>query len=82
MTEYLEKIKVDESQHTVQVKPLLVVEVSFNEIQKSPHYKSGYALRFARIKRIRTDKSPDEADDLKKVTEMYEHQFMYKDKLD
>jgi DNA ligase-1 len=81
MTEYLKKIKVSESQYTVKVKPELVVEVSFNEIQQSPHYKSEYALRFARITRIRTDKPPAEADDLKRVIEIYEHQFKYKDKL-
>jgi DNA ligase-1 len=81
MTEYLKKIKISESQYTVKVKPELVVEVSFNEIQQSPHYKSKYALRFARITRIRTDKPPAEADDLKRVKEIYEHQFKYKDRL-
>jgi DNA ligase-1 len=63
------------------VKPELVVEVAFNEIQKSPHYKSGYALRFARITRIRTDKDAKDADTLARVTELYEHQFEYKDRL-
>jgi DNA ligase-1 len=64
------------------VKPELVVEIAFNEIQQSPHYKSGYALRFARITRIRTDKSPDEADTLQNVSKLYERQFKYKDRLD
>jgi DNA ligase-1 len=81
ITEYLKKIKVDESRYTVYVKPKLVVEVSFNEIQSSPHYKSGYALRFARITRIRLDKTIDEADSLNKVIEIYDQQFKYKDKL-
>jgi DNA ligase-1 len=61
--------------------PNIVVEVEFNEIQKSPHYRSGYALRFARIKSIREDKSPEEADTLESVAELYEKQFKYKDKL-
>jgi DNA ligase-1 len=82
MTDHLQDIKVSESQYTVHVKPKLVVEVAFNEIQQSPHYKSSYALRFARITRIRTDKDSREADSLEKVAEMYEHQFKYKDKLD
>jgi DNA ligase-1 len=82
MTEKLQKIKTSEEGHVVNVHPVLVVEVEFNEIQKSPHYRSGYALRFARIKRIREDKDPEEADTLETVEEMYEKQFMYKDKLD
>ena len=81
MTEYLQKIRVSESQYTVYVKPQLVVEVAFNEIQKSPHYKSGYALRFARITRIRTDKNADEADTLEGVSRLYERQFEHKDRL-
>ena len=81
MTEHLQSIRVRESEYTVYVNPELVVEVAFNEIQKSPHYKSGYALRFARITRIRTDKDAKDADTLDHVTELYEHQFMYKDRL-
>jgi DNA ligase-1 len=81
MTEYLKKIKENESQYTVHVKPELVVEVSFNEIQQSPNYKSRYALRFARITKIRRDKTIDEADTLERVIEIYNHQFKYKDKL-
>ncbi|MCW4012684.1 MAG: ATP-dependent DNA ligase [Candidatus Bathyarchaeota archaeon] len=81
MTEHLQELRVRESEYTVYVKPELVVEVAFNEIQQSPHYKSGYALRFARITRIRTDKSPDEANTLQDVSLLYERQFKYKDKL-
>jgi DNA ligase-1 len=81
MTEYLQNIRVRESEYTVYVKPELVVEVAFNEIQQSPHYKSRYALRFARIKRIRIDKSPEEANTLQNVSELYERQFKYKDRL-
>jgi DNA ligase-1 len=81
ITDYLQKIRVRESQNTVHVKPELVVEVAFNEIQQSPHYKSEYALRFARITRIRTDKKPEEADTLEHVSELYERQFEHKDRL-
>jgi DNA ligase-1 len=65
----------------VHVRPELVVEVAFNEIQRSPHYESGYALRFARVKRIREDKGPEEADTLQRVGELYEKQFRYKDRV-
>lgn len=82
MTEKLQRIKTSEERHLVNVYPVLVVEVEFNEIQKSPHYGSGYALRFARIKRIREDKDPEDADTLETVEEMYEKQFKYKDKLE
>jgi DNA ligase-1 len=82
MTEYLQGIRVSESSYTVQVQPKLVVEVAFNEIQRSPHYKSGYALRFARVTRIRTDKVPSEADTHERVHELYEAQFKYKDRRD
>jgi DNA ligase-1 len=81
MTERLQSLRERETGHTVHVRPGLVVEVAFNEIQKSPHYKSGYALRFARVKRIRTDKSADEADTHQRVHELYEKQFEHKDRL-
>jgi DNA ligase 1 len=48
--------------YTVYVRPELVVEVAFNDVQSSPHYPGGVALRFARVKRYRPDKSPLEAD--------------------
>jgi DNA ligase-1 len=82
MTERLQGLKVRETQGTVHVRPELVVEVAFNEIQRSPHYKSGFALRFARITRIREDKALDEADSLERVRELYEEQFRYKAKAD
>ncbi|MEM2024445.1 MAG: hypothetical protein QXG69_06630, partial [Candidatus Caldarchaeum sp.] len=55
----------------VVVEPRIVLEVEYNEVQKSPHYSSGYALRFARVKRIRDDKEPSEADTLSKVEEAF-----------
>jgi DNA ligase-1 len=81
MTEKLQSLKISESSYTVQVQPKLVVEVAFNEIQRSLNYESGYALRFARIKQIREDKGPKEADTLEKVKELYENQFKYKDRV-
>jgi len=82
MTERLQGLKVRETRGTVYVRPELVVEVAFNEIQRSPRYRSGFALRFARITRIREDKDLDDADSLKRVRELYEEQFRYKARAD
>ena len=60
---------------TLIVRPQVVVEVLFNEVQESPQYPSGMALRFARIVRIRDDKAPAEADTLQTVRQLYERQF-------
>lgn len=49
------------------VEPRLVVEILCNEVQTSPHYPAGLALRFARVKRYRTDKSAEGADTLDAV---------------
>jgi len=74
ITRRLEEIAVEKEGKLIRVKPEIVVEVAFNEIQKSPKYKSGFALRFARIVRIRDDKTPDEVDTLDRVRELYEKQ--------
>ena len=59
---------------TVHVKPELVVEIAFNDVQRSPHYPAGMALRFARVKGYRTDKRPDEADTIDTVRRIFEAQ--------
>ncbi len=56
---------------TVYVRPELVVEVAFNEVQASTQYPGGVALRFARIKRYRTDKTAEQADTIGTVQEIY-----------
>ncbi|HLS86795.1 MAG TPA: ATP-dependent DNA ligase [Burkholderiales bacterium] len=58
----------------VHVRPELVVEVAFNDIQASPQYPAGMALRFARVKRYRPDKTPDEADSIDTVRRLFEAQ--------
>lgn len=75
MTRRLKQLAIKRAGHRVIVKPKIVVEVAYNEIQKSPKYKCGMALRFARITRIRDDKSLEEVDTLQKVKEIYERQF-------
>ena len=80
MTRQLKQSVVAEMGHRVVVIPKIVVEVTYNEIQKSPKYKSQMALRFARITRIRDDKSPEEADTIDRVKAIYERQFQAKGK--
>lgn len=75
ITEKLEEIAIKKEGKLIYVKPKIVVEVSFNEVQRSPKYRSGFALRFARITRIRYDKGPEEADTIDKVREIYEKQI-------
>jgi DNA ligase-1 len=57
---------------TVYVRPELVVEIAFNDVQESSQYPGGVALRFARVKGYRPDKRPDEADTIDTVRGIYE----------
>src|SRR2546422_873077 len=57
--------------HVVYVRPELVVEVAFSDLQESPHYPGGLALRFARVKGYRPDKCAAEADTFSTVQEIY-----------
>jgi len=81
MTKRLKELTIKEEPHRVVVVPKIVVEVAYNEVQKSPKYECGMALRFARITRIRDDKAPQEADTIQKVREIYEKQFQKKARL-
>ena len=74
MTERLLALKTAESHGTVTVRPAVVVEVAYNDIQRSPSYDSGMALRFARIVRVRDDKTPEQADTLATVSTDFERQ--------
>ncbi|MCA1554625.1 MAG: ATP-dependent DNA ligase, partial [Chloroflexi bacterium] len=60
LTEQLLALKVRESRNVVWVQPKVVVEVAFNNVQRSPCYAGGVALRLARIIAFRPDKSPDQ----------------------
>jgi len=57
--------------HTVYVRPELVVEIAFNDVQESSQYPGGLALRFARVKRYRTDKTAAEADTFATIQDIY-----------
>jgi DNA ligase-1 len=78
MTERLLALETHRARGTVYVEPGVVVEVLFNEIQASPQYESGYALRFARITRLRDDKRPGEADTLQTLADLFGKQFAHK----
>jgi DNA ligase-1 len=60
--------------YTVHVRPELVVEIAFNDLQASPHYPGGLALRFARVKGYRPDKRAEEADTIEAVRAVYDAQ--------
>ena len=80
LTVRLKEIAVNLLGHKVTVLPKIVVEVAYNEVQQSPKYRSKMALRFARITRIRDDKSPEEASTIGQVRDIYERQFKTKGK--
>lgn len=71
MTSRLLQLKTGERAGTVFVRPQVVVEVTFNQLQRSRIYGSGLALRFARISRIRDDKPPDQIDTIQRLREIY-----------
>jgi DNA ligase-1 len=74
MTRLLKPLIISEEGKHVKVKHQLVIEVAYEEIQKSPTYTSGYALRFPRVMRIRHDKGPQDASTLKMVEQLYNSQ--------
>ena len=72
LTELFLSISIRRWGHVHLVKPQVVLEIACDQIQKSERHESGYALRFPRIKRIRWDKSPADADRLERIIEIYE----------
>jgi DNA ligase-1 len=73
-TERLAELEERRDASTVYVRPELVVEVAFNDLQASPQYPGGLALRFARVKGHRPDKSAAEADTIDTLREIYRRQ--------
>jgi DNA ligase 1 len=76
MTERLLALKTGEHGGTVVVRPEVVVEVAYSDVQRSPQYACGMALRFARIVRLRDDKAPEEADTIEHVSEEFAGQVV------
>jgi DNA ligase-1 len=66
-TERLQELELRRDAYAVYVRPELVVEVAFDGVQQSSRYPGGVALRFARVKGYRPDKSPEEADTIETV---------------
>jgi DNA ligase-1 len=75
LTQLLKPLIFDEEGKVVRLKPKIVIEVNYEEIQKSPTYGSGYALRFPRFVRLRDDKPLSEVSDIDFVEELYLQQF-------
>ena len=74
MTELLRPLILAEKGKEVRVKPEVVIEVSYEEVQSSPTYSSGYALRFPRFLRIREERAVDDIDDLETIGKLYKGQ--------
>lgn len=70
LTDTLKQDILEQSGTEVKLKPTLVMEIAYEEIQKSPTYESGYALRFPRLVRIRDDKGPNDVDTLNRIEEV------------
>ena len=73
-TKELQAREISNDGYTVYVRPELVVEIAFSDLQASSRYPGGLALRLARVKRYRTDKRADEADTMPAVWKIFETQ--------
>ncbi len=78
LTELFKPLIEYEEGKRVVFQPKYLFEVAYQEIQKSPKYESGFALRFPRFVRLRDDKSVEEADTLERIAKLYEMQFKSK----
>ncbi len=74
LTEKLEPLITKEHGKTVEVKPKIIMSVTYQEIQKSPTYSSGYALRFPRFTALREEKPLSEIATLKDIEKDYANQ--------
>jgi len=74
LTKLLKPLIIKIQGKQVEIKPKIVVSVTFQEIQKSPKYSSGFALRFPRLTALRPDRNPEDITTLKEVKEEYENQ--------
>jgi ATP-dependent DNA ligase I len=66
------ELEIARDEWTVYVRPEQVVEIAFDGVQTSPRYPGGVALRFARVKRYRMDKSADQADTIDQIRAIHE----------
>lgn len=75
LTGIVEKTKVREDVDGVFVKPSIVLEVTYQKIQETDEYTSGYALRVSKFVRLREGKSVEDIDTLDKLKKLYELQY-------
>lgn len=80
ITVKLKSIMIKDDGYKIAVKSELILEISFDSIQKSDRHDSRFALRFPRIKNIRSDKNITDIDTLQKVRHIYENQSYLNDK--
>ena len=71
-TAKLLEIEIGRDAYTIHVRPEIVVEIAFNDVQVSPQYPGGLALRFARVKRYRADKPASQSDTFATVQRIYQ----------
>jgi DNA ligase-1 len=74
MTKWFLEHTIEDQGFRLVVEPQIVLEVAFNNMMRSDRHESGYALRFPRIVRMRTDKPPEEADTIERAQEIYRKQ--------
>jgi DNA ligase-1 len=74
LTDKLKPYFEKEKGKNVEIKPKIVVSVTYQEIQKSPNYNSGFALRFPRFTALRPDKKPNDANTLDEIKKDFENQ--------
>jgi len=75
LKDIIEENRINADDEGVFVKPTVVVEATYQEIQETDEYTSGYALRVPKVVRFRPDKKVDEIDDLSKLKKLYELQY-------
>ena len=74
LTKLLKPYFIEEKGRYVRIKPHIVIEVGYEEIQKSPKYSSGYALRFPKFSQIRVEKPLDEISSLNDIERVFKSQ--------
>ena len=74
LTEMLKPLIISEKGNSVKFRPKIVISVDYQEIQLSPNYESGFALRFPRFVALRHDKGPEDVDTLERIKYLYELQ--------
>jgi DNA ligase-1 len=75
MTEHFQATTIERHGPVHRVEPTVVLEIAFDRIQESARHKSGYAMRFPRIARIRDDKTVDQISTIDEVRRIYEGQL-------